>query len=55
MMKKRLVSLLALGILLGLAVFASARPQEEEGEDLERFVPSEQVSADGAISFPVDI
>ena len=63
--KKPFVALLTLLILLGLAVLTastSARPQGEggtaqegEAEDLERFVPSEEVSADGAISFPVDI
>jgi hypothetical protein len=34
---------------------SAQQQQEEEGEPLETFVPSEKVSADRSISFPVDI
>jgi hypothetical protein len=30
-------------------------PDEETAEELEEFVPSEEIRADSAVSFPVDI
>lgn len=64
---KRLVRVLLLG-LAGLAAIASAgdqaapqpppapaNPAPTPGPDIEDFVPSEKVSADDAVAFPVDI
>ena len=59
---------LALALLLVSALFltpnhvvpnqATTEPAEapaEDGEELEEYVPSQKVSADHSISFPVDI
>ena len=64
---KGLVRVLLLG-LAGLAALASAgdqaapqtppapaTPAPAPGPDIEDFVPSEKVSADDAVAFPVDI
>ena len=61
---RRLVRLLLLG-LAGLAAIASAgdqaapqapsTPAPAPAGDIEDFVPSEKVSADDAVAFPVDI
>ena len=34
---------------------AAVSAQETAGEELEEFVPSEEIRADSAVSFPVDI
>ena len=49
---------LLLALLLALFLAFQATSQGEEDavqEDLETFVPSEELPADSAISFPVDI
>jgi hypothetical protein len=62
----RNLAVLVLLLLLSFVLVAfsgpagtSASPQEEEtpaaAEELEDFVPSEEVPADSAVSFPVDI
>jgi hypothetical protein len=62
----RNLAVLVLLLLVSMALIAfsgpagtSASPQEAEapaeGEQLEDFVPSEEVPADSAVSFPVDI
>ena len=49
----------ALGVVAPVAVSPQKqRPQEgsaEDEEELEEFVPTEKVSADKSVSFPVDI
>ena len=49
MMKK-----IVLTVLL-VSLFLIPNPVEPGDEGLEEFVPSEKVSADSSISFPVDI
>ena len=57
----RLISRLIVAALLSAAALgagAAATPQheaEEQAEDLEEFVPTEEVPADSAVAFPVDI
>lgn len=58
----KLIPRLILATLLAAAALgpepAAARPAQEPApapEDLEEFVPTEQVEADDAVSFPVDI
>ncbi len=58
-----LIVILAFGVLIAPAPLAtgddqapdSEEPTEEELGALEDFIPSEEVPADSAISFPVDI
>ena len=62
-MKTRLAAILVLALLAtpsGFGTDPSDPPATEEEEqrwqeELEEFVPSEEISADSAISFPVDI
>jgi len=56
-MKTRRPILFVLLLLLASVAVAwvSAESAEETQEPLKTFVPSEEVTADGAISFPVDI
>lgn len=52
------LALLAAGLLLLLATLqspAAPAPQTEPPAELETFVPSEKLSADSAVAFPVDI
>jgi hypothetical protein len=52
-----LLLLLAVGVAaaLGIGVSAAAAPQDGVAPALEEFVPSEELPADSAVSFPVDI
>jgi hypothetical protein len=50
-----LLSVVAVGAALGLGVTATAAPQDGGDPALEEFVPSEELPADSAVSFPVDI
>jgi hypothetical protein len=61
-MKIRLTAILMIALLATPGGFGtdpsdSAPPEEDEKwqEELEEFIPSEEVPADSAISFPVDI
>ena len=57
MRSKRWFFLLGL-LLTGLATLAFTAGQESppsQGEQIEEFVPSEQVPAGSSVSFPVDI
>jgi len=59
-MKTVLTSILVLAVLCTPAPLATADdpaagPQIEPEEPPEEFIPSEEVPADSAISFPVDI
>jgi len=61
-MKIRLIAMLVVALLATPGGFGTDPPEttaSEEGEtwqdELEEFVPSEEVPADSAISFPVDI
>ena len=50
-----ILTVTAAAVVLGIgAVGAFAGPQQEEPE-LEEFVPTEQLPADSAVAFPVDI
>ena len=55
----RLVSrLIVAGLLSAGALGAGASPAgqaSEEAQELEEFVPTEEVPADNAVAFPVDI
>jgi len=56
-MKRLIVLILVFG--LSVATVGTEPPAEEssesEQEALEEFIPSEEVSADSAVAFPVDI
>jgi hypothetical protein len=61
-MKIRLIVILVVALLATPGGFgtdpsdtAASEPGEKWQEELEEFIPSEEVSADSAISFPVDI
>ena len=50
------MKILAVPFLIFVLFITPASPKPAEGEhELEKFVPSEEVPADSAISFPVDI
>ncbi len=56
-MKKIYLTLIFALLLLALVLRGPDTPAQDppEGEPLERFVPTEKLPADSAISFPVDI
>ncbi len=56
-MKKWKALLFLLLLVLALVVVGPSLPAQDEAaqEELETFVPSEEIPADSAISFPVDI
>ena len=59
-MKTVLTSILVLAVLSAPAPLATEEPPEasprtESEEPAEEFIPTEEVPADSAISFPVDI
>jgi len=62
-MKIRLIAILVVALLATPGGFgvdetdppASTEDEEKWQEELEEFIPSEEVPADSAISFPVDI
>jgi hypothetical protein len=56
MKTRRPVLFVILLLLASVAVaWVSAESAQESLEPLKTFVPSEEVTADGAVSFPVDI
>jgi hypothetical protein len=50
-----IAALLAAAAIGAGAAASALQEQDEAGEELEEFIPSEEVPADSAVAFPVDI